>query len=179
VIGLDGGNALQVLAQGADGTLLASFENGPGATDFSAFAPIGVAGPPASPPLASGPAPASTPAPAAKPILVTLDFTYTAARRSTRLRTLVVKGVPRGATVTVSCPNGCSRRSLVKRNVRSSSVSLAAMVRRALKVGTTITVTVSAPNAISAVKTLKVRSRRAPSLTTRCLPPGASKPAHC
>jgi hypothetical protein len=46
-------------------------------------------------------------------------------------------------------------------------------------VGITITVVVSQPNAISAVKILKVRKSRAPSITTRCIPPGSAKPVAC
>ena len=42
-----------------------------------------------------------------------------------------------------------------------------------------ITVTVSKPGTIASVKTLRVRSGKAPTLTTRCLPPGAKKPQAC
>ena len=48
-----------------------------------------------------------------------------------------------------------------------------------LQVGTTLTVIVSKPGTIASVKTLKIRSRKAPLLTSRCLPPGATKTVAC
>jgi hypothetical protein len=50
---------------------------------------------------------------------------------------------------------------------------------RRLKAGTTITVTVTHSGQIGAVKTLVTRAGRVPKTTTRCLPPGAKKPAAC
>jgi hypothetical protein len=42
-----------------------------------------------------------------------------------------------------------------------------------------ITITATAPGTIGAVKTLTIRSRRAPAVKTRCLPPGSTRPAAC
>jgi hypothetical protein len=53
------------------------------------------------------------------------------------------------------------------------------VVTKPLRVGTKITVIVSAPGAITAVKTLTIRSRKRPVVSTRCLPPGAARPVHC
>ena len=47
------------------------------------------------------------------------------------------------------------------------------MARKPLRVGTKLRVEVTAPNRIGVVKPLTVRSRRDPSITTRCLEPGA------
>jgi hypothetical protein len=113
-----------------------------------------------------------------KQIVVYLKYDKSAARRSTAFSFLRVTNVPRGATVVVRCPKGCSRKAYTKRNARGT-ISLKSFVRKRLKVGTTITVTVTRPNEIGAVKVLKVRSLRDPSITTRCLPPGAKRPSRC
>jgi hypothetical protein len=65
-----------------------------------------------------------------------------------------------------------SERVAVGRNV-------SALVSKPLKVGTQITITATAPGTIGAVKTLTIRSRRAPAVKTRCLPPGSTRPAAC
>ena len=65
------------------------------------------------------------------------------------------------------------------RNAKHSIVSLTKLVRKPLRVGRKITITVSQPGAITTVKTLTIRRRHEPSLRTRCLPPGARVPTHC
>ncbi len=168
--------ALHVLAAGADGALYESYQDGPTPTEWSPFASLGraeaAAGPP---PLVGGSPPAASP----RRLVVTLGFTYSARKRSTRLKSLVIKDVPRGGTVDARCARGCSRKSLVKRNLRSTRVSLEALVKRPLKVGTKITITATAPGTIGAVKTLTIRSRKAPKVITRCLPPGTTKAVTC
>ncbi len=174
-VALDSSKQLHVVVPGADGALYESYQDGPTPTEWSPFASLGrpeAAGPP---PLVGGSPPPATP----RRLVVTLGFTYSARKRSTRLKSLVVKDVPRGGTVDARCARGCSRKSLVQRNLRSTKVSLAALVKRPLKVGTRITITATAPGTIGAVKTLTIRSRKAPKVTTRCLPPGATKPATC
>lgn len=112
-------------------------------------------------------------------IVVTLAYRYSGANaRSTRITGLTVKGVPAGSTVTARCKKGCHRKSLVKRNV-GGNVRLTGLVTKKLKVGTVITVTVSKPGMISAIKTLTIRKRKPPEVTTRCLAPGQTKPAKC
>jgi hypothetical protein len=123
---------------------------------------------PAPAPSPSMPAgqPAAAPPAKLERIVVTLAFDYVARARSTRLRTLVVKGVPKGATVTVTCPKGCSSKRLVKTNAKTT-VSLASLIRKPLKVGTVITVTVAKAGMLSAVKTLTIRARKSPLVRTR------------
>ena len=106
------------------------------------------------------PAPLPTPAPPGgrpdvplKRIVIFLRWDKSASRTSTRLKYLRVTDVPRD--------------------------SLKPLVRKRLKVGTTITVTVSRPNEIGAVEILKVRPRKDPSIKTRCLAPGAKRPSTC
>lgn len=115
----------------------------------------------------------------AQKIVVTLAFNYTATRRNTRLTTLTVKNVPSGATVRVRCPKGCAKKTFVKRHAHGS-VSLKTLVKgRKLKPGTRITVTVSKPGAISAVKVLTIRARKSPAISTLCQAAGAAKPSSC
>ena len=140
-------------------------------------------GKPAVPVAATPPAPAPvvTPPPPAvtlQSLAPVLSFNYKVFKRQTRLSSLTVKAVPVGATVKVTCARGCSAKSFTKRGAKGS-VSLARFVKRPLKVGTTLTVVVSKPGAISSVKTLKIRSGKPPLVTTRCQPPGAPKPAAC
>jgi hypothetical protein len=165
--------ALHVIAQGIDGAYYESYENGPSLSDWTPFASLGKPQAVAPPPLAGGPAPAL------RRLVITIGFTYSARRHSTRLKSLTVKDMARGGTVRATCPRGCSRKSLVKSGVKSSKVSLTALVRKPLKVGTRITITATAEGTIGAVKTLTIRSRRAPAVKTRCLQPGAAKPSSC
>ena len=90
-----------------------------------------------------------------------------------------MRGVPAGATVTVSCLKGCGKKSLKRFVKRGGRISLKALARRPLKVDTTITVIVSKPGHTSAVKVLEIRARMAPLVTTQCQPEGASEPVAC
>jgi hypothetical protein len=114
-------------------------------------------------------------------IVVTLAYHYgNVTSKSTRLSGLVVKGVPAGSTVTVTCRKGCLKKKLVKRNVRGN-VKLKGIVsaKKKVKVGTAIVVTVAKPGMIAAVKTLTVRKRKVPQVTTRCQAPGQARPGRC
>jgi hypothetical protein len=166
--------ALHVFAQGRDGTFYESYENGPSLSDWTPFASLGRPQAGSPPPLAGGPPPGPL-----RRLVITVGFTYKAGRRTTRLKSLTVKDMPRGGTVRATCPHGCSRKSLVKSGVKSSKVSLSALVRKPLRVGTRITITATAEGTIGAVKTLTIRSRHAPAVKTRCLQPGAAKPSSC
>ena len=88
-------------------------------------------------------------------------------RKSSRFTTLSVKGVPRGATVQVSCSKGCARKAMT--SARSGTVSLKPFVRRSLRVKTKITVRVTKPGTLGVIKTFTVRARKRPSITTTCL----------
>ena len=110
-------------------------------------------------------------------VVLTFGFKHANAR-TTKLNSVVVGSVPAGSTVTARCSSGCSKRSLVKQNA-SGSVSLKSMLAKPLKVKTTITVVVSKPGAVSVVKVLEIRARKAPLVRTLCQPPGAAKPVAC
>lgn len=130
--------------------------------------------------LPVAPTPPAPPAPAPPPVTLTPSLTYTfkAAKRSTRLRTLTVKNIPAGATVKVTCSPGCSTKRWTTTPKRST-LSLKKFIRKALRVNAKLTVTVWKPGAIASVKTLKIRRSRSPQLISRCLPPGAKAPQRC
>jgi hypothetical protein len=139
--------------------------------------------PPAGDAAPAAPIVVATTQPAAKlpapQIVVTLGFNFNSSKKTTKLSTLVVKNVPAGSTVTATCRKGCAKKSFVKRNA-SGQVSLASLIKKKkLKVNTAIKVVVSKPGSSSAVKVLKIRARKAPSVTTQCQPEGAAKPQSC
>ena len=116
-------------------------------------------------------------------VLVTLAFFSTASRKTTRFTTLQVKNVPLGATVNVTCkgkgcPSGLKGKGFTKKNA-FGTVTLAKFIKKPLKAKDVITVVVSKPNAISAIKILTIRAAKKPLITTKCQPPGAKKPVSC
>lgn len=99
-------------------------------------------------------------------LVVTLSYDYSVKGRYTRLPRLQVKGVPAGATVKVTCKKGCSRKKYSVKKKKRGTVSLKTVVRKRLKSGTTIRVVVSRPGNLAAIKTLKVRSSKRPTVKT-------------
>lgn len=101
-------------------------------------------------------------------LAVTLTYKYSRlGRTSTRFTSLNLKGVPKGATVRVSCAKGCSRKAMT--TTRSGTVSLKAFVRKSVRVKTRITVRVTRPGMLGVIKTLIVRARKDPRIATTCL----------
>ena len=118
---------------------------------------------------------------AARPTVLSVGLAYhypKSTARTTTFDKLTVEDVPAGATVTALCPKGCAKKRFVKARA-AGRVTLKSLIRRPLKVNTVITVIVSKPGAVSAVKVFKVRSRRAPRITSLCLADGARKPGAC
>ena len=116
-------------------------------------------------------------------ILVTMAFFASAKKKSTKFTTLQVKNVPLGATVAVTCkgkgcPSGLKGKGFTKRNA-FGTVTLAKFIKKPLKIGAVVTVVVSKPDAISAVKVLTVRASKKPLIQTKCVPPGAKSPVAC
>jgi hypothetical protein len=128
-------------------------------------------------------------------IVVTLPFAFAASSGSTKFTRLNLAGVPSGSTITVTClSRTCPsvlmhkvkkghrtrtvKRALVIRH-KHGTVSLAALIRKPLRAGTKLRFLVTKPKSIGAVKVLTVNKRKAPTITTQCLRPGAKKPAHC
>jgi hypothetical protein len=127
------------------------------------------------------PPPPPPPPPDVERIVVSLSFDFKAFRRFTKLTRLQVKRVPRGSTVKATCAlkkRKCpakARKSFAKRRARGT-VSLNRRYKGVkLRVGTKITVTVTKPGAIGAVKILEMRSRKPPKVIDRCLPPGGQR----
>ncbi len=165
-----------------DGLSMMTVTNASSATPtYGPWQPLGPVAVPAPPVVVT---PIVAPPPTIAPtVLVTLTplLSYnfkSVTKKSTRFATLSVKNVPAGATVKVSCARGCTAKSLTKTNA-PRTVSLTKFIKRAWKVGTTLTVIVSKPGTIASVKTLKIRAKKVPLLTSRCLPPGTTKPAAC
>lgn len=134
-----------------------------------ADAPIVVLVPQPSPSPAPTPTPTSTPRPTAKPKLAfTLNYFMRASKRSTRFTTLSVKGVPRGATVTVTCTGGCPRRSQTFRNKRGT-FALTGYRHRAIRAGAKLTIKVTRPGSIGMSKIIRIRAGKRPTISTKTL----------
>jgi hypothetical protein len=135
--------------------------------------------------------------PAAKPpvgrITITLGFAFSSStKKQTKFTSMTVKGFPSGSTITVTCIKGTCPSSLVTkkkvkkktklvskplvyRNARGT-VKLSKVIKKALRAGTRIRVDVTKTGMIGATKILTVGKRKAPKVTTQCLPVGSSKP---
>jgi hypothetical protein len=133
--------------------------------------------PPPAQPIVSG----ATGSP--EQIQVVLAFGFKAAKHATKLTKLQVKNIPFGATIKASCTGGnCPKRLKGKGFTKKKAfgtVDLKHFITKPLKPGAALTVTVSKPGAINAIKILKIRAAKAPVVTTRCQPPGAKKPVSC
>ena len=131
-----------------------------------------------SPPVAApSPAPIALPAPVEK-LTVTLSFFAHATASSTRFTRIGLTGVPAGATTTATCSGpGCPK----KRTFTSTRVGTVPLTpfKTTLWPGTKLTVRVTKPGAIGAVKVLTVRKRKSPLITTQCLPPASTHPTAC
>jgi hypothetical protein len=164
---------------------------GKGNPSFGPWIGLGAIGLPSDPPppqptpQPAPPAPQPQPPQAQPPAatLVTLAPTVSYfgryARRTARLTTLNVTGVPAGATVKVTCRKGCSAKTYTVTKKKAGTVSLKRFIKRPIKVGTKITVVTTKPGTIGSHKVLTIRARRRPSVTVRCLPPGATRPQDC
>jgi hypothetical protein len=115
-------------------------------------------------------------------VLFDLGYTFAAGRRGTTFRSLSADVEP-GAQLTVRCRTRRGRRCRRTRDLTRAAAARAVRLRgfegRRLPVGAKLTFRVTKTGSIGAVKTLTVKRRRAPSVTTRCLPPGATRPSAC
>ncbi|MDA0166193.1 VCBS repeat-containing protein [Solirubrobacter ginsenosidimutans] len=111
--------------------------------------------------------PVALPLAAPRLLAVRLVAKQHAGRTSTRFTALRLEGLPRLTTVTVACRKGCSRTSLTRRDVAAGTLSLASFTKRALPVGTKLTVRVTAAGQRALTITLTVRARRAPAVRSR------------
>ena len=109
----------------------------------------------------------------------TVSWDHKASRRSTVFTSFSVSNVPPGSTVAVRCKGKRCPKAVTRRNV-GGTINLRSFVRRRkFAVNNTIEVRITRDTYRGVVKTLKIRSRKKPLLTTRCLAPGAVTPAPC
>ena len=117
-------------------------------------------------------------------INVTIAFDFPRAGKSTTFSRLQVKGSPSGATVDVTCKGkSCPKRKakamrLTKPNALST-LSLKPWIKKPLRAGTALKVTVTKPGSFGMVKTFKVRANQRPLITTTCLQPNSKSRASC
>ena len=109
--------------------------------------------------------------PVAKPaITVTLPYFMSAKKTSTTFSSLAVKGVPAGATVKVTCKGTCPKKTVTIVSQKGGTVALTAYRKKALKVGTTLTIAVTKPGMTGMAKIVKIRASKRPSVSTKTLP---------
>jgi hypothetical protein len=104
------------------------------------------------------------------PIDISLLYFMNAKQRYTRFATLSVKGVPAGATITVTCTGGCPRRSQTLTAGKGGTVRLSKWLGKRLKTGATLTIAVAKPGMRGMTKTLTMRAQRRPRIVTKALP---------
>jgi hypothetical protein len=121
------------------------------------------------------------PVPVIRPqINISLSFLFAAGRKTTTFRTLVVKGVPKGATLRTTCKGKkCPKKKFTVKAKKGGSVSLKPYVKKPLRKGLKLTISVTKPGAVGMVKTITIRASKSPKVTTACLPPGAKKAKRC
>jgi hypothetical protein len=153
------------------------------------------------PPVVLPAPPVITPAPQIQGKLsFVLSFAFSSStNKVTKFTRLSLTGVPAGSTVTVSCVKGTCPAALVKKKTStkngkkrttlvanpivtrnaSGTVKLTKLIAKPLKAGTRLRIDVTKPGAIGSVKIMEVAKRKAPKVTTQCLPAGAKNPTSC
>jgi hypothetical protein len=101
------------------------------------------------------------------PIDVSLLYFMHAKQRFTRFATLSVKGVPAGATITVTCKGGCPRKTQTVTSAKSGTIKLSAWLRKRLTTGATLTIAIARPGMKTMTKTLTMRPERRPRIVTK------------
>jgi hypothetical protein len=116
------------------------------------------------------------------PVTAMLRGSFTHAARTTGVKALTVRGVPRGGSVTATCSgHGCPFHGPKAFKAKSRLATLTPAFKRAkLRARAVVQVTVAAPGATSKLFRLRFRSPPAnPSVAILCLPPGAAQPQDC
>jgi len=109
---------------------------------------------------------------------VTVAYDFSAKRNGTRFSALTLKRIPRGASVRVTCAKGCPRKTYKPKRLKST-LSLKPYLKRLLKPGAVLTVTISKPGAMTMVKRFTIRRSQRPRLESLCQAPGAKKAQRC
>jgi hypothetical protein len=104
-------------------------------------------------------------------------------RKYTRIAKIQARGLLRGSRVTVRCKvRRCKLRRRSQKVKGRSSMSLQGWFRnRKVRVGTVIQIAIHPPNGeyLGKVRSLKIRSNKAPKETNRCIAAGSSRPIRC
>lgn len=159
-------------------TLNVAAAHAPSPSAGSGGAP-GAGGPGAAPATPAGGGGATTPA-----VAVGVVRGFKAFRAYTRFSVLRLSRVPSGSNVIATCKYrrkpcpGNARKAFIKRNA-SGVIALTNFTRVKLKVGSVMTIKVTKPGAIGAVKIITIRRSSAPLTTTRCIRPGSSRVVRC
>jgi hypothetical protein len=96
----------------------------------------------------------------------------------TRFRKLEVGPVPHGARVELTCRGRkCPERSVTI--TRTGTVKLKPFLKQKLRAGTRLEVRVVKDGFVGVVRVIKVLRGKDPRITSKCLLPGAGKPASC
>jgi hypothetical protein len=118
-------------------------------------------------------------APAKIAAIVTIR--WGAAKPDVRLLRLEVRDAPPSARIVIRCRGKrcrfAHRRATADRNGRAQLLKL--IPRRRLRPGTTLEVSITAPNMIGKVLRYRVRRYRFSGGSTLCLPPGTQRPVRC
>ncbi len=125
------------------------------------------------------PPPAPTPQPSPVRIISPVSTSWLVKKRYSLLRRIVVKELPAGATVTITCRGkGCPfKRRTFTPGMNGSANATKAFAKRRLRRNVVLEVRITKPGAIGRVLTYTLRKRRVPRPVIRCLPVGSSTPA--
>jgi hypothetical protein len=111
-----------------------------------------------------------------------LPYAFTYAGRSTVVRQLSVQPARAGTTVRLRCTGRGCRFKVKTRAVRTDvrKLNLSALVRGSkLRPGAQLEIRVTRADTIGLVRRLRMRSRKPPASSDRCLMPGAARPIAC
>jgi hypothetical protein len=118
----------------------------------------------------------------------TVQSAFRASRRSTRVRRLRVTQVRAGTTVRVECPGSAKRRACrraetivrVARDTRRLDLrKRLGLHRNRPRAGRRIVLWLQRPDSLARRVTFRFRSRRTPSISERCAPPGVTRLSRC
>jgi hypothetical protein len=116
------------------------------------------------------------------PASAMLRASFTHAKRTTGVKSLSVRRVPHGGSVSATCRGGgCPFHSAKRFKAKHQVATLTTRFKKArLHKHARIEITVAAPDAISKVFRLTfLKPPRNPRVAILCLPPGAAQPADC
>jgi len=108
-----------------------------------------------------------------------ISFGWDVKKRYTLLTRVVVRALPPGARITLTCTGkGCPKKATIRPTVSTADLTKR-FARRQLAPGAKVELRVLADNAIGKVVTVTIRKNKDPSLKTTCLSPGATRPQRC